>query len=78
VNVKGFSFAIDLVEIFSVWILLGRTAIQQETPKALNCDGFILSRVLDARSFFDLNHCTSNPLQHYLVVNDLKIPGLQI
>ena len=61
VNVIGFAFAFDFVEILAPQVRLGGTACCQQTSKVLDRAGFVFSRVFDSRSFFDLNHRTSSP-----------------
>src|SRR5580704_15911008 len=64
VNVIGFAGTFDFVEILAVWITSGREANLHQNPQAFDRAWIICSRIFDPRSFLDLNHQASNPLQH--------------
>jgi hypothetical protein len=73
VNVIRLIIAFDLVEIFAARVTLGRDSNFQQTPKVFDRAGFVFSGVFDPRSFFDLNHPTSNLFLHYLLATDSGI-----
>jgi hypothetical protein len=52
--------------MFALRVALGRDSHFQQMPQVFDRAGFVFSRVFDPRSFFDLNHPTSNPVLHYL------------
>ena len=70
VNVIGLVIAFDFIEIFAVRVTLGRDSNFQQMPKVFHRAGFVFSGVFDPRSFFDLNHPTSNLFLHYLLATD--------